>query len=147
MPDVVYSTFRDEGVRVLSCDLSMRDGKSEAKAFTELGKKLGFKKQQTFQAYLLAKQAEHQLSAENVRKLENALAKPDLKVLICGHAYNIYDRYIGRPRGGCHPRQSCHRHSRRLDGPGQGLAGGRRHHRHHALDGQPGAGGHCGAAP
>ena len=97
MPDVVYSTFRDEGVHVLSCDLSMRDGKSEAKAFTELGKKLGFRRHQSFQAYMLAKQAEHQVSSENTRKLETALAKPDLKVLICGHAYNIYDRYIGRP--------------------------------------------------
>ena len=97
MPDVVYSTFREEGVRLVTCDIALREGKSEAKAFTELGKKLGFKKQQCFNAYLLAKQAEQKQEAENARKLDNALARSDLKVLICGHAYNIYDRYVGQP--------------------------------------------------
>ncbi len=97
MPDVVYSTFREEGVRLVTCDIALREGKSEAKAFTELGKKLGFKKQQCFNAYLLAKQTEQKQEAENARKLDNALARSDLKVLICGHAYNIYDRYVGQP--------------------------------------------------
>lgn len=97
MPDVVYNTFREEGVRIVSCDISMHAGNSEARAFQELGKKLGFRRQQTFQAYLLAKQAEQQRAADNARKLDAALARPELKVLICGHAYNIYDRYIGRP--------------------------------------------------
>ena len=97
MPDVVFSTFRDEGVRIVSCDISMHKGKSEAAAFAELGKKLGFKKHQTLTAYLLAKQAEQQQAAAGARKLEAALAGPELKVLICGHAYNIYDRYVGQP--------------------------------------------------
>ena len=97
MPDVVYSTFRDEGVHVVSCEVSIRDGKSEAKAFAALGKKLGFGRQQTFNAYLLAKQAEQEMAAKNARKLDAALALPGLKVLVCGHSYNIYDRYIGQP--------------------------------------------------
>ena len=97
LPDVVYNTFRSEGVRLVTCDIAVRRGDSEMEAFAKLGKKLGYKKQQTFNAYLLAKQAEQQAAAENARKLDAALARPELKVLVCGHAYNIYDRYIGRP--------------------------------------------------
>ena len=97
LPDVVYNTFRTEDIRLITCDIGVRSGNSEMKAFAELGKKLGFKKEQVFNAYLLAKQAEQQLQSENSRKLDAALARDDLKVLVSGHAYNIYDDYIGRP--------------------------------------------------
>ena len=77
--------------------------------------------------------------AENARKLDNALARSDLKVLICGHAYNIYDRYVGS-RCWMPSTPTCTGHSGRLGGPGRRLAGRVRPDRHHALDGQPGTG-------
>lgn len=93
--DIVASTFRDQNIRLLDCNIDIRSGDSEMSAFFELGKKLGKKKRHSAFAYLMAKQAERLELMEGQRKQEAKLAQPGLKILVVGHGYNVYDPYIG----------------------------------------------------
>jgi predicted nucleotide-binding protein (sugar kinase/HSP70/actin superfamily) len=95
--DVVNNTFRDKGLQLVGYNVDPIKSGGELAAFLDFGKKLGKKKPEAFYAYTLAKQAER-LDRQNVlRRHEEALKKPGIKLLIVGHSYNIYDKYIGRP--------------------------------------------------
>jgi len=95
--DIVRNTFRDQSPRLLDFDIDVRRSKGELKAFMHLGRKLNRSRPAVFRAYLLAKQAERQTAIEEVRAQNELLLKDGLKILIVGHAYNVYDKMIGAP--------------------------------------------------
>ncbi len=95
--DIVRNTFRDRSPKLVDFNIDVRRGKGELKAFMHLGRKLNKSRPATARAYMLAKMAEHQAAAEEVRAQKELLRTDDLKILIVGHPYNVYDKLIGSP--------------------------------------------------
>ena len=95
--DIVASTFPKEKDKFLDLNIDYINGKKEKPAFLAVGKKLGFSKKETIQAYDKAKQVEHTANAERREKLLKQLKSDKLKILVVSHAYNTYDEYIGKP--------------------------------------------------
>lgn len=94
--DIVGNTFRDMKPKIIELNIDVKESEGERAAFMKLGKRLGKKKAQVFQAYLLAKQAERMEAAEEAAEIETVLMSPGMKILLVGHSYNLNDAYIGR---------------------------------------------------
>lgn len=95
--DIVRNTFRDRSPKLVDFNIDVRRGKGELKAFMHLGRKLNKSRPATARAYMLAKMAERQAAAEEVRAQKELLRTDDLTILIVGHPYNVYDKLIGEP--------------------------------------------------
>lgn len=95
--DIVRNTFRDRSPKLLDFNIDVRRAKGELKAFLHLGSKLGKGRAATVRAYTLAKMAERQVTAEEIRSQNERLKSDGLKILIVGHSYNVYDKLIGEP--------------------------------------------------
>ncbi len=95
--DIVRNTFRDKSPKLVDYNIDVRRSKGELKAFMHLGRKLGKSRPATVRAYMLAKMAERQAAAEEVRTQRELLSRGGLKILIVGHPYNVYDKLIGAP--------------------------------------------------
>ncbi len=95
--DIVRNTFRDRSPKLVDFNIDVRRGKGELKAFMNLGRKLNKSRPATMRAYMLAKMAERQAAAEEVRAQNELLRTDGLKILIVGHPYNVYDKMIGSP--------------------------------------------------
>lgn len=95
--DIVRNTFRDKSPKLVEYNIDVRRSKGELKAFMHLGRKLGKSRPATVRAYMLAKMAERQAAAEEVRTQHELLRGDGLKILIVGHPYNVYDKLIGAP--------------------------------------------------
>ncbi len=95
--DIVRNTFRAQSPKLLDMNIDVRRSKGELKAFMHLGRKLDKGRAASFRAYTLAKLAERQTEADELRAQNELLAGSGLKVLVVGHAYNIYDKFVGEP--------------------------------------------------
>lgn len=95
--DIVTNTFRGRGIKVLGCNIDIKNGHSEMSEFFYIGKKLGKKKQRVLFAYMAAKQAERAEKSEAVYKQNLLLDKPGERILLVGHSYNLHDPFMGRP--------------------------------------------------
>lgn len=95
-PDLVANVFRESGQRFLSYDVDVLLKHSEADAFEELGRALGRPGKEVGRAYRLAKKAALGHHKERVRKQEQLLRQPGLKVLIAAHSYVAEDACMGR---------------------------------------------------
>lgn len=95
--DIVCNTFRDQSPKLLDFNIDVRRSRGELQAFLHLGRKLGKGRAATVRAYTLAKMAERQMAAEEVRTQSERLKNDGLKILIVGHPYNVYDKLIGEP--------------------------------------------------
>lgn len=95
--DIVRNTFRDKSPKLVEYNIDVRRSKGELKAFMHLGRKLGKSRPATVRAYMLAKMAERQAAAEELRTQHELLRGDGLKILIVGHPYNVYDKLIGAP--------------------------------------------------
>lgn len=82
--------------RIIHYNVDVDRKKSEEEAFIKLGKNLGFTRIESKSAYLLAKQNERILKKA---KLDTQLNKiknsKKIKILLAGHPYNLYDKFIG----------------------------------------------------
>lgn len=97
LPDIVANTFREQKIKLLTCNLDLRAGSGELSAFMELGKKLHKLQPIVFRAYQLARRAEELAEQKRKQQLDALLTRDGLKILLVGHSYNVYDRYVGRP--------------------------------------------------
>lgn len=95
--DVVNNTFRDKNIKILYYNINPKETANEFRAFLKMGKFLGFKKMAITRAYLIAKQNQKTNQIMDIRKQETLLESDKLKILLVGHQYNVYDRYIGDP--------------------------------------------------
>lgn len=95
--DIVENSFRDQNIKLLDCNIDLRNGKREIAAFLAMGKKLGFKRRQALYAYMVAKQADQIAHSEAVIAQNQLLERPGIKILVMGHSYNVFDALIGKP--------------------------------------------------
>ncbi len=95
--DVVKNTFRDRNIKILFYNINPKETANEFRAFLKIGKFLGKKKAAITRAYVIAKQSQKMHQEMDLKYQEQLLEKDGLKILLVGHQYNVYDRYIGSP--------------------------------------------------
>ena len=99
--DVIQNTFaarlKASGTKLLDCNVDIRTGITEEKAFIRLGKSLGFGRRVSFAAYREARAAQNDYDARKNRNSLELLCSDKPKILVIGHPYNIYDPLIGAP--------------------------------------------------
>ncbi len=95
--DVVANTFRDRQIKLLSFNIEPNVAEGEMAAFVRLGKFFKKKKVRSMLAYLAAKQAERNAQLKELREQELLFHQDGFKILVVGHRYNIFDKFIGKP--------------------------------------------------
>jgi predicted nucleotide-binding protein (sugar kinase/HSP70/actin superfamily) len=101
--DIVSNTFREEleksETKLLDYNVDVNRGKTEKRAFLGIAKTLGFSRLKALDAYLVARGAQDYEDAKAAMEAENTAYtdSAQTKILIVGHAYNIYDPMIGLP--------------------------------------------------
>ncbi len=95
--DVVNNTFRNQKIKILYYNINPKETANEFRSFLKMGKFLGKKKAQITRAYLIAKQNQKVNQLMDMKRQESLLEKDGMKILLVGHPYNVYDRYIGDP--------------------------------------------------
>lgn len=95
--DVVNNTFRDRDIKILYYSLNPKETANEFRAFLKMGKFLDYKKSVIIRAYLLAKHVEKTHQILDIEAQSKLFEKDEIKILIVGHQYNIYDKFIGEP--------------------------------------------------
>lgn len=92
--DIINNLF---DVKILNYNVDYVHKEDELKGFVELGKQLKIGRSKATQAYYKAKVDSMNYKDRLIRNNMNELKKDNLKVLIIGHPYNMYDEYIGKP--------------------------------------------------
>ncbi|MCD8364677.1 MAG: acyl-CoA dehydratase activase-related protein [Clostridiales bacterium] len=96
--DMCVNTFRDKNLHFLTCDVDIQQKKPERSAYVHLAQELGKTRREGESAYDRAKAAWEQNRLEEIKRQEDAIAHTNqIRVLVVGHSYNLYDEYIGRP--------------------------------------------------
>ncbi len=93
--DLVANTFKD--INILYYNINPKEPINEFRSFLKMGKFLGYKKSHITRAYLIAKQAEKTNQLLEYKNQEKLFEKEEIKILLVGHKYNIYDQFIGLP--------------------------------------------------
>ncbi len=79
---------------ILSYNVDVEQKQSEFEAFLTLGKTLGFSYQESAHAYFDAKRFSEAKKLDDVDRQNVLLKQNNLKMLLVGHPYNLYDKYI-----------------------------------------------------
>ncbi len=99
--DICRNTFRDTSLKFLTCEVDLHEKKPEAEAYTLLGIELGHSREASAAAYEKAHAALTAHRQEKITQQEAALSAAEeagqIRVLVVGHEYNLYDEYIGQP--------------------------------------------------
>ncbi len=96
--DMCVNTFRDRDLHFLSCDVDLQQKKPEPEAYICLAQELGRTRQEAKSAWHRARQAWETDLRSRITTQDAALAATDqIRVLVAGHCYNLYDEYIGKP--------------------------------------------------
>jgi len=94
--DIVKNTFR--GTKLIDYNIDNKDGFTERQGFIKMGKKLGFSKKKSLEAYVYAKNKMIQNEIDKIEYQNNILSNTTKqKILIISHSYNIYDKLFGQP--------------------------------------------------
>lgn len=93
--DLVNNSFDD--INILNYNVNLKEKDSELLGFLKMGKDMGISYIKTYKAYKFAKEKslEKRMILENNQK--NILKTNNLKILLAGHPYNLYDELIGKP--------------------------------------------------
>lgn len=95
--DIVCNTFRKSNQKFISYNVDVINGRTEEKAFTELGVELGFTKKEALTAFKFAKKSELDSLKNKIKSNEVLYKKSGLKILIVAHSYVEKDPYVGKP--------------------------------------------------
>ena len=95
--DLAANTFRDRNIKLLYYNVDSKSADSEIAAFIKMGKFLGRKKSRCVYAYLKGKQAQKNTQLSGLNELQTLLMENKIKILIIGHRYTIFDKYLGEP--------------------------------------------------
>ncbi|HHT53806.1 MAG TPA: hypothetical protein GX011_02580 [Clostridiales bacterium] len=94
--DIARNTFED--IRILDYNIDVPKGCREKSGFVGMGKTLGFSRPRSLLAYRRAKAELKESERQKINTQHRALSSAGgPKILIVSHAYNIYDKLIGRP--------------------------------------------------
>lgn len=92
--DIVKNTYN---TKILNYNVDVSNNIDEEKAFINMAKTLGIDKQRARKAYKYAKEKESDDEKYKVFKQKELLKDENIKILIAGHPYNIYDELVGKP--------------------------------------------------
>ena len=92
--DIVNNIFN---INILYYNVDVDKDIDEKKAFIDLGKQLGISRQKSIGAYKKAKMKQKEIFDQKLIKQNNILSDSNLKILLVGHPYNLYDEFIGMP--------------------------------------------------
>ncbi len=99
--DICVNTFRTEPIKFITCEVDLHEKKPEAEAYVRLGMELGHSQEKSEAAWAKAHAELKAHRKEKIKQQEEALgaatAAGQIRVLVVGHEYNLYDEYIGRP--------------------------------------------------
>lgn len=91
--DLVNNTFDDINIINYNVDLTSHEG--ELLGFLKLGRDLGFSYIESYKAYKFAKEKSKAIRLNDEDIQRKNLKKDNLKILLAGHPYNLYDDMIG----------------------------------------------------
>lgn len=84
--------------KIIHYNIDVDKNKTEESAFIKLAKSLGIKNSEAKNAYYLAKQSEKILKTAQLATQKHRLeTSKKTKILLAGHPYNLYDKFIGGP--------------------------------------------------
>lgn len=92
--DIVNNLFQ---TKILECNIDVKNGSTEEKAFINMGIELGKTKKESLVAYKIAKEIELKNKDKLIKDNIDALKSNKLKIMLISHPYNTYDEYIGKP--------------------------------------------------
>lgn len=92
--DLTNNVLDDVNILNYNIDLTTRD--SELLGFLKIGRDLGFSYIKSYKAYKFAKKKSLELREEKEKFQEEKLKNNNLKILLAGHPYNLYDELIGK---------------------------------------------------
>jgi predicted nucleotide-binding protein (sugar kinase/HSP70/actin superfamily) len=93
--DIVHNTFPD--APLLDYNVNTQQGRTEARGFAQLGRRLGCPAGRVRAAYRQARQAQAQARRQLAARQAGLMAQPGPKLLIVAHGYNAHDNLLGRP--------------------------------------------------
>lgn len=91
--DIIHNTFPK--IDILNYNIDVKKKETEFFSFIKMGKELGFSYIESIKAYQKAKEKEEFIKKEKIKRQEKLLESPKKKILLVGHAYNLYDSLIG----------------------------------------------------
>ncbi len=95
--DMSRNIFRDHKIDFLTCSIDHLDKSPAKKAYLELAQHLGADKKQAQAAYEAGLRAQAEAIFAKITAAADILDQDGIKLLVCGHAYNLYDEYLGAP--------------------------------------------------
>ena len=93
--DLVNNLF--DNINILHYNVDLTSGQTELLAFLQLGKTLGISYINTYKAYKFAEEKSLEIRKQKEEEQAKKLNNPNLKILLAGHPYNLYDDLVGRP--------------------------------------------------
>lgn len=85
-----------DDINILNYNIDLTTNDSELLGFLKIGRDLGFSYIKSYKAYKFAKKKSLELRKEKERCQEEKLNNNNLKILLAGHPYNLYDELIGK---------------------------------------------------
>lgn len=91
--DLVKNLFEEE--KIIHYNIDIEEKETEFFAFLKLGQKLHKTRKETIKAYQKAKQKEEEKRLDALDHQKLLLRQSNIKILLVGHPYNLYDKQIG----------------------------------------------------
>lgn len=91
--DLVNNLFSN--IEFIDYNIDLTSNKNEVLAFLKLGEQLGCSYIKSYKAYKYAKKISLMKRIKKEQEQEAILQKNNLKILIAGHPYNLYDDLVG----------------------------------------------------
>ncbi len=95
--DMSRNIFREHNIEFLTCNIDHLDKSPAKKAYLDLALHLGANRKQAQYAYEAAMRAQAESIFKKITDAADLLEKDGVKLLVCGHAYNLHDEYLGVP--------------------------------------------------
>lgn len=93
--DLVRNTFDK---KIIHYNVDVAKKLEEKKAFQKMGVSLGFSSRKSIKAYKYAKEIMDKKKRDLIDQQEKCLKNSkNIKILLAGHPYNLYDKFIGNP--------------------------------------------------
>lgn len=91
--DLVNNLF---DVEILNYNIDLEEKENRLMAFLKLGEKLGASYIKSYKAYKYAEKINLMKRRKQEQEQEEVLKSSNLKILLAGHPYNLYDELIGK---------------------------------------------------
>ena len=85
-----------ESTSIINYNIDLKNNESELLGFLKLGRSLGISYIKSYKAYKFAKRKSLELRYDKELKQKEIILKKNMKILLAGHPYNLYDDLIGR---------------------------------------------------